>query len=64
MDNLEDVRVKAIYHYLVETISDKDIKVLNSLLRDYVVNGSFVDFEEDDNRVQGIVDELYKLLGF
>ena len=42
----------------------KDIKVLNSLLRDYVVNGSFVDFEEDDNRVQGIVDELYKLLGF
>jgi hypothetical protein len=62
--DLGDVRVKAIYHYLVETISDKDIKVLNSLLRDYVVNGSFVDFEEDDDRVQGIVDELYKLLGF
>lgn len=64
MDSLKDVRVKAIYHYLVETISDKDIKVLNSLLRDYVNNGTFVDFEEDDNRVQGITDELYKLLGF
>ena len=61
---IEDCRVKAIYHYLCESCSNKDIKELITLLKDYVANGSFVDFEEDDSRVQPIVDDIYRLLDF
>lgn len=63
-NELEDCRTKAIYHYLAENISDKDLRTLIILLKDYVYNGSFVDFEEDDERVRPMVDEIYKLLGF
>ena len=61
---IEDVRVKAIYHYLTENIGNKDLRNLITLLKDYVYNGSFIDLEEDDKRVQPMVDEIYKLLGF
>ena len=64
MEDIKDCRVKAIYHYLCENINDDDIKVLINLLKEYAYNGNFVDFEEDDNRVQPMVDEIYKLLGF
>jgi len=64
MNNLEDCRTKAIYTYLVGVIGEKDIKELITLLKDYVYNGSFVDFEEEDSRVQKMADDLHKLLGF
>lgn len=61
---LKDCRIKAIYHYLTESVDNHDIKVLVELLNDYINNSNFVDFEKDDSRVQHITDELYKLLGF
>ena len=61
---LNDCRIKAIYHYLCESVSNKEIEGLITLLKDYVANGSFIDFEEEDSRVRDIADEIYKLLGF
>lgn len=63
-NDIKDCRTKVIYHYLTETINDSDLKVLIDLLKDYVYNGSFIDFEESDVRVQPLVDDLYKILGF
>ncbi len=60
---IKDKRVKAIYHYLTESIDNDDIKGLAILLREYVVNGSFIDFEDEDREVQPIADSIYKLLG-
>ena len=44
--NIKDKRVKAIYHYLTESCTNSDIEELITLLKDYVINGSFIDFEE------------------
>ena len=62
--NIKDKRVKAIYHYLTESCTNSDIKELIRLLQDYVINGSFIDFEEDDTSLRGIIDNIYKTLGF
>lgn len=62
--NIQDKRVKAIYHYLTESCTNSDIEELITLLRDYVANGSFIDFEEDDTSLREIIDNIYKTLGF
>ena len=62
--NRKDKRVKAIYHYLTESCENSDIEELITLLRDYVANGSFIDFEEDDTALRKIIDNIYKTLGF
>lgn len=62
--NIQDKRVKAIYHYLTESCMNSDIKELIRLLQDYVINGSFIDFEEDDTSLREIIDNIYKTLGF
>lgn len=62
--NIKDKRVKAIYHYLTESCANSDIKELITLLKDYVINGSFIDFEEDDTSLREIIDNIYKTLGF
>lgn len=61
---IKDKRVKAIYHYLTESCKNSDIKELIKLLQDYVINGSFIDFEEDDTSLREIIDNIYKTLGF
>ena len=62
--NIKDKRVKAIYHYLTESCINSDIKELIRLLQDYVINGSFINFEEDDTSLREIIDNIYKTLGF
>lgn len=59
--NIKDKKVKAIYHYLTESCTNSDIKELITLLKDYVMNGSFIDFEEDDTSLREIIDKLYKI---
>lgn len=59
--NIKDKKVKAIYHYLTESCTNSDIKELITLLKDYVMNGSFIDFEEDDISLREIIDKLYKI---
>lgn len=61
---IKDKRVKAIYHYLTESCKDSDIKELITLLQDYVINGSFIDFTEEDTSLREIIDNIYKTLGF
>lgn len=62
---LKDKRTKAIYHYLTESVSDKELKELVDELKDYVDNGSFIDYEiDDDKTLTKIIDKLYDLLGF
>lgn len=62
--NIKDKRVKAIYHYLTESCTNSDIEELITLLQDYVINGSFIDFEEDDISLREIIDNMYKALRF
>lgn len=57
--NIKDKRVKAIYHYLTESCTNSDIEELITLLRDYVINGNFIDFEEDDTSLRGIIDNIH-----
>lgn len=61
---IQDKTTKVIYHYITESMSEKEIKALIVCLQDYVINGSWIDFEEDDKTLQPMIDELFKLLGF
>ena len=43
-----DKKVKMIYTYLTNYVLDSDLKELITLLQDYVINGSYQDFENEE----------------
>lgn len=46
---MENKELQVIYNYIVNNVKDKDIKEFITALKDYVINGSYIDYELTTN---------------